>query len=87
MNDLGENRSYAKLSDQEYLMLKVITSFIKEPKRDLEFMHNGNPEDPPNKKVTGLFSMIRNIFDIMVGRVGIGPTTNGLKVRCSTGLS
>jgi len=32
MNDPGENRSYAKLSDQEYLMLKVITSFIKEPK-------------------------------------------------------
>jgi hypothetical protein len=24
---------------------------------------------------------------ILVGRAGIGPATNGLKVRCSTGLS
>ncbi len=53
--------------------------------RRAERLHSGYNRPPKAQK--GCNPESCNLSILLVGRMGIEPTTNGLKVRCSTGLS
>ena len=71
------------------LTMRVYAHAMREEETDLSFAEFGAARDDSRRLYTSPesddgWSESRKRPDFLVGRVGIEPTTNGLKARCST---